>query len=99
MCWYAIAFHLYFHDNQLNICESQRERKYPAAKLSTGCPLLNQFLKGGIPQQGITEIAGESASGKTQLSLQLSLTVQKPVTEGGLNGGKNSTKWHLMKFI
>jgi len=40
---------------------------------------------------GITEIAGESASGKTQLCLQLCLTVQLSHDNGGLNAGKNCT--------
>ncbi|KAJ8308998.1 hypothetical protein KUTeg_013872, partial [Tegillarca granosa] len=41
----------------------------------------------GIFSRGITEICGESASGKTQFCLQLSLTVQLPEKHGGLNGG------------
>jgi hypothetical protein len=45
-------------------------------------------FSGGIPSQGITEIAGESGSGKTQICLQLCLTVQLPKSSGGLNGGK-----------
>ena len=36
---------------------------------------------------GLTEIAGTSAAGKTQLCLQLSLTVQLPRSHGGLAGG------------
>ncbi|CAE1244586.1 XRCC3 [Acanthosepion pharaonis] len=56
-------------------------------KLSMGCHLLDKALKGGIISRGITEIAGESASGKTQFCLQLSLTVQLPEENGGLAGG------------
>jgi hypothetical protein len=37
----------------------------------------------------LTEIVGESASGKTQLCLQLCLVVQLPVKYGGLNGGES----------
>lgn len=44
-----------------------------AAKLSLGCPLLDRFLSGGLPAASVTEIAGESAAGKTQLCLQLAL--------------------------
>jgi len=36
----------------------------------------------------ITEVSGESASGKTQLCLQLCLTVQLSRDNGGLNSGK-----------
>ena len=45
------------------------------------------WFVGGILSRGITEIAGESASGKTQLCMQLCLTVQLPLQLGGLNGG------------
>lgn len=55
-------------------------------KLSMGCHLLDKALKGGIISRGITEISGESASGKTQFCLQLSLTVQLPEENGGLAG-------------
>uniref|UniRef100_A0A453NY74 RecA family profile 1 domain-containing protein n=3 Tax=Aegilops tauschii TaxID=37682 RepID=A0A453NY74_AEGTS len=37
-----------------------------AAKLSLGCPLLDRLLSGGLPAASVTEIAGESAAGKTQ---------------------------------
>ncbi|OWF38226.1 DNA repair protein XRCC3-like [Mizuhopecten yessoensis] len=57
------------------------------SKLTTGCDVIDKALRGGILSQGITEIAGESASGKTQLCLQISLTVQLPQKLGGLNGG------------
>ncbi|XP_060070545.1 DNA repair protein XRCC3-like [Ylistrum balloti] len=57
------------------------------SKLTTGCEIIDKALRGGILSQGITEIAGESASGKTQLCLQICLTVQLPLNLGGLNGG------------
>ncbi|XP_028401603.1 DNA repair protein XRCC3-like [Dendronephthya gigantea] len=56
-------------------------------RLSLGCSILDHRLKGGIRSQGITEIYGESASGKTQICLQLCLMVQLPYHLGGLNGG------------
>ncbi|XP_043930439.1 DNA repair protein XRCC3 isoform X1 [Protopterus annectens] len=56
-------------------------------RLSLGCPVLNSFLKGGIPLMGVTELSGESAAGKTQLSMQLCLSVQYPCKYGGLEGG------------
>lgn len=49
---------------------------------------LDGFLRGGVAAHGITEIAGESGSGKTQLCLQMTMTVQYPVSCGGFNGGK-----------
>jgi len=39
---------------------------------------------------GVTEVSGESGSGKTQLCLQLSLTVQLSPDNGGLNAGNLS---------
>ena len=44
-------------------------------------------LSGGLLSRGITEIAGESASGKTQLCMQLCLTVQLPHELGGFSAG------------
>eukprot|EP00037_Helgoeca_nana_P008828 m.78096 g.78096 ORF g.78096 m.78096 type:complete len:302 (+) comp19170_c0_seq2:542-1447(+) len=54
--------------------------------LTTGCAILDGILRGGIRARGITEIVGESASAKTQLCLQLAVTVQLPVEAGGLAG-------------
>ncbi|KAF9994993.1 DNA repair protein xrcc3 [Entomortierella chlamydospora] len=55
--------------------------------LSLGDPILDTALGGsGFMTRGITEIAGESAVGKTQLCLQLCLTVQLPHCMGGLDG-------------
>ncbi|KAF9177057.1 DNA repair protein xrcc3 [Haplosporangium sp. Z 11] len=55
--------------------------------LSLGDPILNDAVGGsGFMTHGITEIAGESAVGKTQLCLQLCLTVQLPLHMGGLDG-------------
>ncbi|XP_074885845.1 DNA repair protein XRCC3 isoform X3 [Buteo buteo] len=56
-------------------------------KLSLGCSVLDTLLKGGIPLVGITELAGESSAGKTQISLQLCLCVQYPYKYGGLESG------------
>ncbi|KAF9919215.1 DNA repair protein xrcc3 [Lobosporangium transversale] len=55
--------------------------------LSLGDPLLDAALGGpGIMTRGITEVAGESSVGKTQLCLQLCLMVQLPYELGGLDG-------------
>lgn len=56
-------------------------------RLTTGCEVLDQALRGGLLCEGITEISGESASGKTQFGLQLSLTAQLPAEYGGLDSG------------
>ncbi|XP_072284939.1 DNA repair protein XRCC3 isoform X1 [Pyxicephalus adspersus] len=58
-------------------------------KLGLGCGVLNNLLRGGLPVVGITELAGESSAGKTQIALQLCLSVQYPETYGGLGAGKS----------
>ncbi|XP_026867433.2 DNA repair protein XRCC3 [Electrophorus electricus] len=59
----------------------------PGHRLSFACPVLDDFLRGGLPLNGITELAGESAAGKTQFGLQLCLSVQYPQDHGGLGTG------------
>ncbi|KAF9580928.1 DNA repair protein xrcc3 [Lunasporangiospora selenospora] len=55
--------------------------------LTLGDDVLDRALGGsGIMTRGITEIAGESAVGKTQFCLQLCLTAQLPKECGGLDG-------------
>ncbi|KAI9277549.1 P-loop containing nucleoside triphosphate hydrolase protein [Sporodiniella umbellata] len=54
--------------------------------LTTGDDTFDAILGGGIPLGTITEIVGESSSGKTQLGVQLCLSVQKRALEGGLEG-------------
>lgn len=55
--------------------------------ITTGCQELDEVLGGGVPVRGITEVAGESSSGKTQLALQLALHTQLPPHLGGLGKG------------
>ena len=55
-------------------------------RLTTGCPFLDKCLNGGILPAALTEVAGTSGAGKTQLCLQLSLTAQLPYCHGGLEG-------------
>ncbi|KAM7396065.1 hypothetical protein PAMA_007371 [Pampus argenteus] len=57
------------------------------SRLSVGCPVLDQLLRGGLPVGGVTELSGESRAGKTQLALQLCLSVQYPPHHGGLGSG------------
>ncbi|XP_078799222.1 DNA repair protein XRCC3 isoform X2 [Oryzias latipes] len=56
-------------------------------RLGVSCPVLDGLLRGGLPVGGITELSGQSGAGKTQLALQISLSVQYPVEHGGLGGG------------
>uniref|UniRef100_A0ABK0L676 DNA repair protein n=1 Tax=Rattus norvegicus TaxID=10116 RepID=A0ABK0L676_RAT len=67
----------------------QQRESFPEQhqRLSLGCPVLDQFLGGGLPLEGITGLAGRSSAGKTQLALQLCLAVQFPRQYGGLEAG------------
>lgn len=54
--------------------------------LSTGSKNLDTILGGGLEQYALTEAFGTYGSGKTQLGYTLSVMVQKPIEEGGLQG-------------
>ncbi|RDB24170.1 DNA repair protein XRCC3 [Hypsizygus marmoreus] len=53
---------------------------------TTGDAALDEALGGGIRPGTVWEVAGESAAGKTQFALQLSLFVQLPPEQRGLCG-------------
>ncbi|KAJ7752094.1 P-loop containing nucleoside triphosphate hydrolase protein [Mycena metata] len=53
---------------------------------STGDSYLDAALGGGVRTGMVWEVFGQSAAGKTQMALQLSLLVQIPVNLGGLSG-------------
>jgi DNA repair protein RAD57 len=55
-------------------------------KFTTGDAELDSMLGGGIRMGMLWEVVGESAAGKTQLALQLSLLVQLPSRLGGVLG-------------
>lgn len=54
-------------------------------RIMLGCDVVDSLLS-GFYTQGITEIAGEAGSGKTQIALILSLQCSLPIELGGLNG-------------
>lgn len=58
----------------------------PTDKITLGDPQLDALLRGGVPVGLITEFAGEASAGKSQLSMQLCLAVQRPREQGGLGG-------------
>ena len=47
-------------------------------KITTGSPVLDQLLGGGIETMSITEAFGEFRTGKTQLAHTLCVTTQLP---------------------
>jgi len=55
-------------------------------RLTTGCDILTDFLRGGLLPGKLYEIYGESGSGKTQLAIQLLLQSLLSTNEGGLAG-------------
>jgi len=63
------------------------ERRKSIGKIATGSKNLDELLAGGVETQAITEAYARFASGKTQLAFQLAVNVQRPVEEGGLDGG------------
>ena len=55
-------------------------------RISTNAKTLDELLGGGLETNAITEAYGKFASGKTQLSFQLSVNAQLPLDKGGLGG-------------
>lgn len=62
------------------------KRREQIGKLTTGSSEFDNLLGGGIESQAITEFYGKFAAGKTQITHQLSVTVQLPKEKGGLDG-------------
>ncbi len=63
------------------------EKRKNIRKISTGSHGLDELIGGGVETGALTEFFGEYRTGKTQIMHQLCVNVQKPVEEGGLNGG------------
>ncbi len=63
------------------------EKRKNLKKISTSSHALDELIGGGIESGALTEFFGEYRTGKTQIMHQLCVNVQKPVEEGGLNGG------------
>ncbi len=53
-------------------------------RITTGSSALDGLFGGGIESRGITEFFGEYRTGKTQIALQLAVTCQLPIDQGGL---------------
>ena len=62
------------------------EKRKEIGRISTGSESLDGLLGGGAETQQITEMYGAFGSGKSQIGFQLAINVQKPKSEGGLDG-------------
>jgi DNA repair protein RadA len=62
------------------------ERRKNIGRISTGSKNLDNLLGGGVETMAITECYGRFSSGKSQVGFQLSVNVQKPKDQGGLEG-------------
>jgi DNA repair protein RadA len=62
------------------------EKRKDIGRISTGSKGLDELLGGGVETNGITEMYGRFATGKTQLGFQLAVNVQLPINKGGLAG-------------
>lgn len=56
----------------------------PLPRISSGVEGIDRVLGGGFPVSTVSEIAGESAAGKSHFLLQLCVNVQLPSEHGGL---------------
>jgi DNA repair protein RadA len=61
------------------------ERRKSLVRFTTGSKNLDDFLKGGIESQSITELAGEFGSGKSQICHTLCVTAAKRGSRGTIN--------------
>jgi len=62
------------------------ERREQIGKLTWSVGEVDELLGGGIETQSITEVYGEFGAGKSQVTHQISVTVQLPAEHGGLEG-------------
>jgi len=62
-----------------------KKERLTVRKITTGSKNLDQLLGGGVETRTVTEFFGEFGSGKTQICHQLSVNVQLPEEQGGLN--------------
>ncbi|EER05366.1 structural maintenance of chromosome, putative [Perkinsus marinus ATCC 50983] len=62
------------------------EQRSSMIRISTGCPSIDALLRGGVETGSITEVFGESRSGKSQFCHALCVAAQLPVSQGGAAG-------------
>ena len=62
------------------------EHRQSIGKITTGTQCLDALFDGGVETQAITEVYGEFGCGKTQFAHTMSVMVQRPKKDGGLEG-------------
>jgi len=71
-------------DKEFCSAEQILEKRTKLVRFTTGSPVLDTFLKGGVESQALTEVIGEFGSGKSQLCHTLCVTANtNPQTNGG----------------
>jgi DNA repair protein RadA len=65
---------------------SEHSTQRPEPQLTTGVKSIDLLLGGGMRPRAIYELCGQPGTGKTQLCLQLSVTVQLSANKRGLGG-------------
>lgn len=60
------------------------KKREKIGKITTGSKRLDDLLGGGVETQAITEVHGAFGSSKSQMAFQLSVNVQLPKSDGGL---------------
>lgn len=60
------------------------EERRNMLRITTGAQSLDELFGGGIETGSLTEFYGEFRTGKTQIAHQLCVTIQLPISEGGL---------------
>ncbi|CAF0761475.1 unnamed protein product [Adineta steineri] len=66
-----------FSRRQMSVWQMIENERDTITIFSTGCPIIDKTLNGGIRLGQITELYGESGCGKTQFCIQMSLEVQR----------------------
>lgn len=65
---------------------SEHLTQKPLSQLTTGVKSIDLLLNGGLRPRALYELCGQPGTGKTQLCLQLSITVQLSANKGGVGG-------------
>lgn len=73
-------------DMGFETAEAVYEKRKLIGKITTGSKALDELLGGGVETGSITEAHGAFGSSKSQLAFQLSVNVQLPKEQGGLEG-------------